>query len=107
VLSHKDAPAWLNPYFTPISEQSSAIQLARVEEVTKASYYALLENRQIWVCQTDFFSELEHILFSRAVLWLIPPAGIGLWCAVIFMKIFIEEGKPTWWDFWGRGTRVK
>lgn len=83
------------------------MQLTRMGDVSGNSYYALLDNNQIWVCRTDFFSELEHILTSRAVLWLILPAGIGIWCAAIVLKIFAEEASPTWWDFGGRGTRVK
>ena len=107
VLSHKDAPAWLHSYFKSIPQQTFVVQLTRVGDITGNSYYALLDNNQIWVCRTNFFSELEYILSSRTVLWLILPAGIGIWCAAVFLKIFAEEASPTWWDFWGRGTRVK
>ncbi|HEX2998007.1 MAG TPA: hypothetical protein VHP14_24495 [Anaerolineales bacterium] len=107
VLSHKDAPVWLHPYFSSVPEHASVTQLTRMGDVSGNSYYALLDNNQIWACQTDFFSELKHILTSRAVLWLILPAGIGLWCAAVVLKIFAEEASPTWWDFGGRGTKVK
>ena len=106
-LSHKDAPIWLNSYFTAIPEQASVVQLTRVEEISRISYYTLLENNQIWVCLTDFISEVKNIVYSGAIIWLMVPTGIGLWCAATFMKLLIKGSTPTIRDFFGRVMDIK
>jgi hypothetical protein len=108
VVSHKDAPRWLNSYFKFIPEDVAVIQIARAgNDYLGYSNVALLENRHIWSCPYSFKSEVDQLMSSGAVIWLVIPAVIGFGCMLWFLKIFAESGSPTYWDFWGRGTRVK
>ncbi len=107
-LSRKDAPDWLSARFTPVPEKATVKQLTRAGNyATGNTYFVLLEDNQIWSCPDDFNAKIKQIASSGAVIWLIIPAGIGLWCCVAFMQIFIKYGSPTIWDFFGRGTKVK
>jgi hypothetical protein len=108
VLTHKDAPAWFNPWFKAIPAEAKAVQLTIAGDYYSGQdYFALLNDGQIWSCSKNFKLETERIVQSGAVIWLIIPAAIGLGCAAWFMQIFIQNGSPTQWDFWGRGTKIK
>ncbi|MCB9111014.1 MAG: hypothetical protein H6634_07175 [Anaerolineales bacterium] len=102
--TQEDAPIWLHSYFTLPAAQAEPIQLTRI---SSRNYFALLENGEIWSCSTNFQTESNQIVHSRAVILLVIPALIGFACFAIFMKIFIERGSPVLWDFFGRGRRVK
>ena len=83
------------------------MQLIRGGNYSVISYHSLLENGQIYACSTDFNSEIEKVLFSVSALWLALPAAAGVWSAAAFINLFIRQGTPTLWDFWGRGTKIK
>ncbi len=107
-LSHKDAPTWFNPWFGELPTEAKAVQLTLAgSPYFEHSYIALLEDDQIWSCPKHTREEVEGIMQTGAVIWLILPVAVGIACAAWFMRIFIQHGSPTLWDFWGRGTRIK
>ena len=108
-LNPDNAPPWLINYFKTTFQKSTVLQLIRGDNfsVVAYSYYTLGENGQIFSCSTNFNSEVVKILFSGSVMWLIIPIVIGVWSVMTFINISIKEGSPTFWDFWGRGTKIK
>ena len=107
VFSHKDAPQWFKS-FKFIPEDAAVVQIARTgNDFSGYSNVVLLENKHIWVCPYSLKSEIEQLVSSGAVIWLVIPAAIGLGCLLWFLMIFAESGSPTFWDFLGRGTKVK
>ncbi len=105
LVSHHDAPTWFNPWFNTVPAKAKAVQLTLAGDFYLGqTYFALLDDGQIWSCPKNFKSETEHIVQSGAVIWLIIPIAIGVWCFWWFLDIAIKHGSPTLWDFWGRGT---
>jgi hypothetical protein len=108
VFSHKDAPLWFSAAFKFIPEAAAAAQITRAgNDYQGYSNVVLLENRHIWVCPYSLQAEIDELVSSGTVIWLVLPAVIGVGCVVWFFMIFAKFGSPTVWDFSGRGTKVK
>ncbi len=114
----KWTPAVTMPYsaFTPSHARDwvrsqvldgKSVNLIRGGFPTRITYYAVMENGNILSCSTDMKTELEGILNSWAITLILLPIGLGIWSGVVLMKMFIENGQPTLWDWSGRGTQVK
>ncbi len=99
------APAWIKSRLQVMPGVKGAIDLQRVKHplASEIEYYALLENGQVWTCPTQFSNEVERIIHLPAALWLLLPAGLGLWSAVFLFQMFVGKGQPVEWDFFGRG----
>ena len=83
------------------------VDLARGGSWVQVRYIARVENGSLWSCQTNLNAELEAMLASGQIVWLAIPPGLGGLGAWAFFSIVASEGQPTFWDFFGRGRRVK
>lgn len=98
------APAWLAQYFYKDEKIS---QWIRGDKPVDVNYFRLLEDGRFYTCKTNLQNEADQILLSGSVLWLFPPAMIGILCVVKFFQLFFEYGDPTMWDWSGKGTKIK
>jgi hypothetical protein len=106
-LNPDKAPRWLINYFETVFQKSTVLQLIRGGNFSTVAYYTLGENGQIFACFTDFNWEVEKIFLSGSFMWLLIPFVLGVWSVMTFINIYINEGSPTFWDFWGKGTKIK
>lgn len=101
------APAWLIDLFPGGFFQPGVSAAVRSGAPANLTYHYLLADHRIFTCATDLDAELDGILKSGAWLWLLPPALAAAWSVYTFTRIFVQTGQPTWWDFWGKGRRIK
>ena len=101
------APFWTMKTITQYVKSGNIKQVIRSNGYLKTNYYMLLMNGDIYNCSTSIKDEINQILSSSQLfVILIPVVGFGL-SLVFFIKFFLREGDPTFWDFWGRGTKIK
>ena len=107
VFSHKDAPHWFHS-FDLIPEDAPVVQMTRAgNDYSGYRNVVLLDNNHIWACPYSLKSEMDQLISSGKVIWIVLPAALGFACLLWFLMIFAEFGSPTLWDFWGRGTKIK
>jgi hypothetical protein len=107
VVSHKNAPQWFNS-FDFIPEDAAVVQMTRAgNDFAGYSNIVLLENKHIWACPYSLRSEMDQLVASGRVIWIVIPVVLGFGCLLWFLMIFAQSGLPTFWDFWGRGTKIK
>lgn len=106
-LQPDEAPAWLAGRLEANFQTGPVLQVIRAGSISDVTYYALLADRRLLACSTNFTIEVENTFQSSLFVWLLIPTGGILWCSAWFINIVIKYGQPTYWDFSGRGRRVK
>jgi hypothetical protein len=105
--SQKEAPGWFVSRLFTIPENAPVQQLIRTGGYSQVTYYALLEDGQVWACPVDLETEINNMARSASALFLLLPLGLGIFSVIWFFGIFTREGEPMLWDVFGRGWRVK
>ena len=101
------APFWSIKMLSQNLKSGHIKQVIRSNGYLKTNYYTLLTNGEIYHCSTSIEDEINQVLSSpQLFVILIPTLGFGLSLA-FFIKSFLREGDPTFWDFWGRGKKIK
>lgn len=106
-LQPDNAPSWVIRFLEAGFQNNSVLQAIRSDSFVNTNYYSLLPNGHVFVCPTSFSAETENIIRSGSLVWLIIPSVGIIWSIISFLNIFIKYGQPTFWDFWGRGERIK
>jgi hypothetical protein len=101
------APNWLVSNFISLPSQDGITQLIRANKFLDSTYYALSESGKVWACSTDFETQFAGMYHSGAIMLLVVPFGLACWSAGSFLNIFARYANPVYWDFLGRGTRIK
>jgi len=100
-------PVNANDWVRSQIQDEEPVELIRGGSLTEVTYYTLTKDGIVSSCSTDFKTELNSIINSIAIIWLLIPIGIGIWSAIVDIKMFIDHGEPTLWDWFGRGTKIK
>jgi hypothetical protein len=101
------APFWTMKSLSQNFVEANIKQIIRSDGYLQTDYYSLLSNGNIFSCSTSLENEINKIFSSSKLFWLlIPMIGFGLSISAFF-KSFAQEGDPSYWDFWGRGLKIK
>ncbi|MBN8656205.1 MAG: hypothetical protein J0M11_10740 [Anaerolineae bacterium] len=103
----EEAPEWMLQRFEIIPENQTPLREVVAIFINKTHYFALLENDQILTCSTTLPERLDRSFSSGVFLIFLLPIGTGLLSTAWWFNIFIKEGYPVIWDWWGRGKPLK